>query len=715
MSQTPMNETLQLVAWFFATIEFVLALYVLFLNVRHRANRHISVLLFFFAVGNLGLGIMIGAENVDQARFATYLLAATNASIQPMLFVVVLVLLKPEWLRGKWRWVGWLLYAMTVLPILLTVLDVTSGTALWYAGLKPDYTGGYVSRIAYVATGPVASFVKIFGTYVLGAVPVIPLAYIAFFDKTADKRTRQLAMLLFGTQVISIVFQGGLYNVMAPAMSSLIVSLIVIVSYAYVAFQQMVSERRVQRGRLQIRLTALIIAISVPLFVATSLIVNTRPAQYVSFLVVGLSVVLLFALTWLTIRQAIQPLRSLTATANDISAGNLERVAPVESEDEIGTLARAFNSMTAQLRDLIGDLEENVRDRTAMLERRSDMLQASSDVGRTVASILDREQLLSQVVESIRERFSLYYVGLFLVDEAGVLGEPGEWALLRAGTGQAGQAMLEREIRIQVGEGVPGWAIANAQARIASRAEADAVCLLYPELSHTRSELALPLRSRGRVLGVLTLHSDQLDAFDQDAVVVLQVLADQVAVALDNAELFAEREIALQEVRRAQGELTRDAWAELLRARADWGYSYNRRSLLPVQGQWPPEMVRAWQTGASVRWQRDAEPVLSVPVRARGQIVGVLNFDKSEAGMLWSDDEVRLIETLVGRLGEALETAQLYESAQQLAAREQMIGDMAAQFTSALDLDALLQTAVRELGQLPNVTEVSLHLDAPEA
>ena len=92
----------------------------------------------------------------------------------------------------------------------------------------------------------------------------------------------------------------------------------------------------------------------------------------------------------------------------------------------------------------------------------------------------------------------------------------------------------------------------------------------------------------------------------------------------------------------------------------------------------------------------------------------MLNFDKSEDGILWTDDEVSLLETLVGRLGEALEAAQLYESAQQLAAREQMVGDMAAQFTSALDLDALLQTAVRELGQLPNVAEVSVHIDVAE-
>ena len=707
------SDILQLGAWFFATIEFVLALYVLFLNVRHRANRHISILLFLFAVSNLGLGIIIGAEDANQARWATWLLTAANGSIQPMLFIVAIVLLKPGWLRGKFRWAVWLLYAMAILAVLLVVVDAIFGTGLWFTGLQPDYPGGYVSRSAYAA-GLMAPFMSIFGTYILGVAPIVPLIYIAFFDRTVAKGTRQLAALLLTTQIASIVVQVGLRTLMAPAVSSLVLSLILIVGYAYASFQQMVSERRVQRGRLQIRLTALIASISVPLFVATSLITSTRPAQRVSFFVVGLNVVLLLVLTWLTIRQAIQPLRSLTATANDITAGNLERVAPVESEDEIGVLARAFNSMTAQLRDLIGGLEENVRERTAMLERRSDMLQASSDVGRTVALILDREQLLSQVVESIADRFSLYYVGLFLVDEAGVLGEPGQWALLRAGTGKAGQAMLEREIRIQVGEGVPGWAIANAQARIASRTEADAVCLLYPELPHTRSEVALPLRSRGRVLGVLTLHSNRLDAFDQDMVVVLQVLADQVAVALDNAELFAEREIALQEVRRAQGELTRDAWAELLRARADWGYSYNRRALLPVQGQWPPEMVRAWQTGASVRWQRDAEPVLSVPVRARGQIVGVLNFDKSEAGTLWTDDEVRLIETLVGRLGEALETAQLYESAQQLAAREQMIGDMAAQFTSALDLDALLQTAVRELGQLPNVAQVSVHIDVPE-
>jgi len=343
--------------------------------------------------------------------------------------------------------------------------------------------------------------------------------------------------------------------------------------------------------------------------------------------------------------------------------------------------------------------------RTHDLERRSRYQAASAEVGRVVNTILAPRQLMTEVVELIREAFDLYYVGLFTLDETD------EWAVLRAGTGAAGQAMLARGHRLPIGSGsMIGWSIANAQARIALDADADDVRLVAPELPDTRSEAALLLRSRGQVIGALTVQSDQPGAFDQDTVVVLQTLADQVAVALDNARLFAESQQALESERRAYGEISRKAWAERLRARTDWGYRYAHQSITPAEGDWRPEMLQAARAGQSVPGDSAEGATLAIPLKARDQIVGVLNFCKGAAGEPWAAEEVALLETLADQLGMALESARLYEDSQRRATHERLIGEVTARMRETLDVDIVLKTAAQEVRQALELPEVVIRL-----
>ncbi|MBN1977126.1 MAG: HAMP domain-containing protein, partial [Anaerolineae bacterium] len=147
-------------------------------------------------------------------------------------------------------------------------------------------------------------------------------------------------------------------------------------------------------------------------------------------------------------RRLSVPLQTLTETAGRVAEGEMDLQAALIGPAEVVDLASAFNSMTSQLRELIGNLEERVAQRTRDLEQRTVYLEASAEVARAASSILDVDQLIQQAVELIHQRFDLYYVGLFLVDEVG------QWAVLRAGTGEAGQVMLARSHRIKVGEGM---------------------------------------------------------------------------------------------------------------------------------------------------------------------------------------------------------------------------------------------------------------------
>jgi PAS domain S-box-containing protein len=188
--------------------------------------------------------------------------------------------------------------------------------------------------------------------------------------------------------------------------------------------------------------------------------------------------------------------------------------------------------------------------KTAALVRRSSLLQLGSEVSRAASAILDPTLLSQEVVQFIKKRFGLYYVGLFLVDDLG------SWANLVAGTGRAGQKLLSRKHKLEVGDtSMVGWCIRHRQARIALDVGTEAVRFNNPLLPDTRSELALPLISRGDILGALTIQSVQEAAFSDEDIATLQTMADQLANAIINARLYEQLQQELEERKRAEQEI----------------------------------------------------------------------------------------------------------------------------------------------------------------
>ncbi len=408
------------------------------------------------------------------------------------------------------------------------------------------------------------------------------------------------------------------------------------------------------------------------------------------------------------------PITRLTATARQVTGGDVSARARVEAQDEIGTLATSFNTMVGQLQQTLEGLEQRVAERTREVERHAAYLEASAEVGHAATSILEPEQLIGEVVEWIRERFGLYYVGLFLVDERG------EWAVLRAGTGQAGRALLARGHRLPVGAGMVGWSIAHAEARIASSAETDQVRLATPELPDTHSEAALPLRSArmaGKVIGALTVQDTHPDAFDQEGIVVLQTMADQLAVALDNARLFVESQQAVEAERRAYGEVSRAAWRQTIQTRANWGYRCDERGVVPAPGSLQPEVEQAVQQGTVVlsgAQNVGAGSAVAVPISVRGQVVGALNFRRKGPEDTWADEEIAMLNAMADQLGQALDSARLYQATQQRAAQERLTGEVTARIRETLDMETVLRTAVQEVRQALGLPEVVVRLRDPK-
>jgi len=407
-------------------------------------------------------------------------------------------------------------------------------------------------------------------------------------------------------------------------------------------------------------------------------------------------------------RRIVPPLRRLTQAAEEIGRGNLERSVSPGGAAELVTLAQAFNAMAGRLRQTLGTLEQQVAERTRGL-------QTAAEVARATTSVLDPDVLLPQVVELVQERFNLYYVGLFLLDEER------RFAVLRAGTGEAGRQMLAQKHKLEVGgESMIGQCIANSRARIALDVGEEPHRFDNPLLPQTRSELALPLRSRGRVIGAMTVQSDRPAAFDEADIAVMQTMADQVAVALDNARLFAETQTTLAELEAVQRRYLGQAWTAYTAVRAVSGYEQSESGLVPLGGEVLPEAHRAVAQGRALLLSGDGEAgaggeaspsVLVAPILLRDRPLGAIGFRKVEGGQPWGSEEVALVETIAEQFALAADNLRLLDETQRRAARDRYVSEITSRLGELLDVDRVLQTAVREIGEALGLHDLIIQLE----
>jgi GAF domain-containing protein/HAMP domain-containing protein len=395
------------------------------------------------------------------------------------------------------------------------------------------------------------------------------------------------------------------------------------------------------------------------------------------------------------------PLRHLSESTLRIASGDYAARVWEFPTGEYRDISQVFNMLLNEREELLTTIEESESVRAREQARRERDLEVSAAVGRVVAATSDTQALSRHVVELLREEFGLYYVGLYLLDEGR------RWAVLYAGTGEAGKNLLARGYRISVSVGAVGWAITNGEARVLNDIDPEEREEIPPELPYSRAEAVMPLRSRGRVLGTLVLHSYHTGAFDEEGILVLQTIADQIAVAIDSIRLFAERQEAMDRLQEVYGEATRAAWGELLETRFPQGSGY-RAELLGVEqvassspSEWSPEARRAWEHGVPVYGEagdgEGGQVPLALPIKSRDEVIGVIDVDKRSDAGAWTEEEVRQLQELIQQLAVTLESARLYEETQRSAASEQVVGEVTANIRALLDVDAILQTTVQDV------------------
>ncbi len=417
---------------------------------------------------------------------------------------------------------------------------------------------------------------------------------------------------------------------------------------------------------------------------------------------VGLLVVAVLAIaglaSWLP-QRIVRPLAQLEEGAALLSSGHLDHRIALRTGDELEALGNAFNQMATQLQELIAGLEQQVAERTRALERRALQLQAAAEVARDATAVLDVEELMRTTVERITERFGFYHAGVFLLDDAR------EYAVLRAASSEGGQRMLERGHKLAVGRvGIVGYVAGTGEPRIALDVGEDAVFFDNPDLPETRSEMALPLKVRGQVIGVLDVQSTEEAAFTEEDVATLQTMADQLAVAIENARLFRETQERLRELSRLYGEYSATAWAELASPERPLGYVYDRVDVVPVEKLPAPALDLALQRGEPVALiePEEAEAALAMPLKLRDQIIGALGIQEMDEAREWSPDEVALVEAVSSQVALALENARLFEETQKSVRQVRALYETSRALSSSLDEETLirviLEAVYRTLG-----------------
>ncbi|HSK87304.1 MAG TPA: cache domain-containing protein, partial [Anaerolineales bacterium] len=364
------------------------------------------------------------------------------------------------------------------------------------------------------------------------------------------------------------------------------------------------------------------------------------PARQFQIVIITLMMVggvIMLVLAFFTIRRTLQPIATLTNTISAIAAGNLNRVAEVQSRDEIGVLANTFNTMTGQIRNLVGSLEQRVSDRTHDLE-------LAAEVGRTATGkVTHLSEMLTEAAEMIRARFDLYYTQLYLTDPAG------ERIVLRAGTGEVGKELLKREHYLVVNSSsLNGRAVLDKQTQIVPDTAENPNFLPNVLLPNTRSEMSVPLIVDDKVVGVLDMQSERPGALSESNLPAFEALAGQLAIAVRNAALFMEVQEARSEVETQMRHFTEEGWHDFLDAIHQGqriGFAFDDSKVIRLK----PEAIS----------KPSGKDCLNLPITVTGTKVGTIQLPANLKA-----NELELVKSVGDQLAQHVENLRLLAQAE---------------------------------------------------
>lgn len=377
-------------------------------------------------------------------------------------------------------------------------------------------------------------------------------------------------------------------------------------------------------------------------------------------------------------------------------------------------------AINRELEELTENLEQRVEERTSQLAianrqatTRAGQLQAITELSEAIAQFQDINQIFPEATRLINEYFGFYHVGIFLIDNAR------EFAVLQAANSEGGKRMLARNHQLRLGVGVVGYAAQTGVPRIALDVGKDAVFFNNPDLPETHSEAALPMKSRGETIGILDVQSTEPGAFTEADLQILTTLANQVAIAIENARLLTETRSALAQVQEVYEEFTRAEWGRTISKIEQKGFRYNAgRIEMLEKGLKAPEALDAILSGEIVTGSSNGSgeklATIAVPVKVRGEVIGIIHIESNDPARQWLEDDISLVGAVAERAAFAMENARLFQDARRRAVKEQSISEATARISSAMNIENILHTTAEELERVLGASEVLIRFQGRE-
>ena len=387
-----------------------------------------------------------------------------------------------------------------------------------------------------------------------------------------------------------------------------------------------------------------------------------------------------------------------------------------------------------------------------LAEHRANQLLTASEIARDTSSgSQDIDELLKRMVQLVRERFGFYHASIFLLDPLG------QFAVLKESTGEAGEVMKQRGHKLAVGsQSIIGQTTLSGQPVIVNDVSREANYFPNPLLPETRSELGIPLINTGQVIGALDVQSVNLNAFSDDDVRILQVMGDQLAVAIQNAELFTRTESSLNrhrllhQITAAAGKSStiddaiRSAVETLhLTMSKDqitfWTPMKNATLVVKAYAGLPSldlaatvlnigeravgmaalekRILRVLEPSAGGENQPvnpESQSIVCVPVIYQDRLMGVINVENIEPAA-YDETDQEIITTLANNLASIIANIELVDQVRSQVDRQQQLYEITSKIRRSVDVETILQTSVSEIANVLNLKHASIEITAGQS
>lgn len=446
----------------------------------------------------------------------------------------------------------------------------------------------------------------------------------------------------------------------------------------------------------------------------------------VSLVILGLGLILVLFVS----RSVIHQVNDLREGVESLRAGRVVEDQPVGVLDEMGLLALSIKQLGSQMAKNKEDQDRWNDERTQSLEKHVVQMRTASELARETTTIKDLDSLTNRYVHLIQERFNFYSVGIYLVDEER------RFIVLKAATGSSGSSHLQRGAKIRLGEvNVISNVAGTGEQRIINNVDTDYIFRRDPLLPDTRAEAVIPLKAGQTVIGVLDVQSSTINYFGQDEVIILQILADELSIAVQNAYLEQNLQQRMVEANSLNQRYTQTIWSRESIGKRVGGYEYNLLEVKPIKDneeqryELPPDIYNRLNSGKAAKIKNSLlasaaeiqgssldpdRSVLLVPLLMYNQIVGIIGLEDDRIDHEWSEDEIAVIEAVANQISLSLDNARLLEESQNRSGQLRLLQEVTAVAASHTNLFELLDNVSQKLRASFNLLHCGMLLLEPD-